>query len=127
LSRWGEVARTQPMTSSGWSGDALVAVHMADGARLVAKRIVPGAGWIGAHTDDPGREGLLVRDGWLARLPPSLDPAIIDAERADDAWWVLMRDVSAALWPDGRRIPRDEAARVLAAAGLMWRAFRGAD
>jgi aminoglycoside phosphotransferase (APT) family kinase protein len=127
LSRVGTVAETRPIASSGWSGDALVAVRMADGRRLIAKRIVPGAGWIGAHTRDPGREALLARDGWLARLPPSLDPAIIDAERADGAWWVLMTDVSDALWPEGRRIPRGESARVLAAAAGMWAAFRGAE
>ncbi len=127
LGRAGAVAETRPITSSGWSGDALVAVRMRDGRRLIAKRIVPGAGWIGAHTADPGREALLLRDGWLARLPPSLDPAIVDAEPADGASWVLMRDVSAALWPDGRRIPREESARVLAAAAGMWRAFQGAD
>ena len=127
LSRCGAVAGIRPMTSSGWSGDALVEVTMADGRRLVAKRIVPRSGWIGAHTEDPGREALLVRDGWLAHLPPSLDPASIDAERADEAWWVLMRDVSDQLWPDGRRIPREESARVLDASGAMWRAFRGAE
>ena len=70
---------------------------MADGCRLVAKRIVPGGGWIGAHTEDPGREALLVTDGWLAGMPPSLEPALIDAERADGAWWVLMKDVSDEL------------------------------
>jgi aminoglycoside phosphotransferase (APT) family kinase protein len=127
LSRWGTVAGARPMTSSGWSGDALVAVTMADGRRLVAKRVVPRGGWIGSHTDDPGREALLVRDGWLAWLPRSLDPATIDAERAGEAWWVLMRDVAGALWADGDRIRRADSARVLAAAGEMWEAFWGTD
>jgi len=125
LARWGVVAGCQPIASSGWSGDALVAVTMADGCRLVAKRIVPGGGWIGAHTEDPGREALLVNGGWLAGMPPSLEPALIDAERADGAWWVLMKDVSDELWPDGRRIPREESTRVLAAADAMWRSFWG--
>lgn len=125
LGRSGTVADCRPLTSSGWSGDALVAVTMRDGRRLVAKRIVPGAGWIGAHTGDRGREGLLVSEGWLERMPPSLDPTLVDAERVDGAWWVLMRDVGADLWPDGHRIPRDESARVLAAANAMWRSFWG--
>jgi hypothetical protein len=125
LARWGAVAGCRPMTSSGWSGDALVAVTMADGRRFVAKRIVPGGGWIGAHTEDPGREALLVTEGWLARMPAALDPALVDAERAGEAWWVLMTDASDALWPDGRRIPREESVRVLSAADAMWREFWG--
>lgn len=125
LARWGVVAGCRPIASSGWSGDALVAVTMADGRRLVAKRIVPGGGWIGAHTEDRGREALLLTDGWLAQMPPSLEPALIDAEEAEGAWWVLMKDVSGSLWRDGRRIPRDESARVLTAANAMWRSFWG--
>lgn len=125
LERSGAVADCRPIASSGWSGDALIQVTMSDGRRLVAKRVVPGAGWIGVHTGDRGREALLVTEGWLERMPPSLDPTLVDAERVDGAWWVLMRDVSADLWPDGRRIPRDENARVLAAADAMWRAYWG--
>ncbi len=125
LARWGAVADCRPVTSSGWSGDALLRVLMADGRRLMAKRIVPGGGWLAAHTEDPGREALLVRDGWLARMPASLDPTLIDAEWDGVAWWVLMRDVAGALWPEGRRIPREESTRVLAASAAMWRCYQG--
>jgi hypothetical protein len=125
LARHGRVAAVRPIVSSGWSGDALVRVAMADGRRLVAKRVVPGRGWIAAHTGDRGREAALAVEGWSARIPPALDHTLVDAERADDAWWILMRDVSDLLWPAEGRIAREESARVLAAANGMWTAFWG--
>ena len=42
-----------------------------------------------------------------------------------DVWWVVMRDVSASLWPEGARLTRDEHRRILAAANLMWDEFWG--
>jgi hypothetical protein len=125
LARHGRGAAVQPITSSGWSGDALVRVAMADGRRFVAKRTVPGRGWIAAHTGDGGREAALVVEGWTARIPPALDHTLVDAERAGDAWWILMRDVSDRLWPADGRIGRDQSARVLAAADGLWTAFWG--
>jgi Phosphotransferase enzyme family len=125
LARQGPVAEVRPMVSTGWSGDPLVRVTMADGRRLVAKRVVPGHGWIAAHTGDPGREGLLVAEGWTERIPPALDHTLVDAQREDGAWWILMRDVADGLWPPDGRIPREESARVLAAANAMWTAFWG--
>jgi aminoglycoside phosphotransferase (APT) family kinase protein len=125
LARQGRVAEVRPIVSSGWSGDALVAVAMGDGRRLVAKRVVPGRGWIAGHTHDPGREGLLVSEGWTERIPPALDHTLVDAQQEGGAWWILMRDVSDVLWtPDGR-ITREQSRRVLEATNLMWTAFWG--
>lgn len=126
LARQGRVAEVAPVASSGWSGGALARVAMADGRRLMAKRVEP-RGWIAAHTADPGREGLLVAHGWAARIPPGLDHTLVDAEHVDGATWILMRDVSHALWPDGTRIARAESARVLAAMSAMWAALRDVD
>ncbi|HEX2508154.1 MAG TPA: hypothetical protein VHK23_07515 [Miltoncostaeaceae bacterium] len=125
LARHGRVADVRPIVSSGWSGDALVGVGMADGRRLVAKRTVPGRGWIAVHTGDRGREAALVAEGWTARIPPALEHTLIDAEWADGAWWILMRDVSDRLWPAEARVSRDQSAQVLAAVDAMWRAFWG--
>jgi hypothetical protein len=123
FSRIGEVAQHEPMLSTGWSGNVLERLVLADGRRLVAKRIVPGTNWIDRHTGDKGREALLFTSGVLARLPAAIDPAVVAAERDGEAWWVVMRDVSASLLPDGRRLTREEHRRVLAAANGMWEEF----
>jgi hypothetical protein len=121
----GEIARHEPLVSSGWSGNALERVVLADGRRLIAKRIVPGGAWIDRHTKDEGREALLFTSGVLDRLPESIDHAVIAVGRDGRAWWVLMRDVSESLLPDGKRLSRDEHRRILAAANGMWEEFWG--
>ena len=54
VSHLGEVVGHQPMVSTGWSGNALERLTLADGRRLVAKRIVPGTNWIDRHPRDEG-------------------------------------------------------------------------
>jgi Phosphotransferase enzyme family len=121
----GEVVEHDPLVSIGWSGNALERVVLADGRKLIAKRIVPGAAWIDRHTRDQGREGLLVTSGVLGRLDGSIDHAAIGAVRDGDAWWVLMRDVSERLLPDGKRLSRGESRTILRAANTMWEEFWG--
>ena len=125
VARLGDVAAHEPVVSNGWSGNVLERVALADGRRLIAKRIVPGTNWIDRHTNDEGREALLFRSGALARMPRTIDHAVLAAERDGDAWWVVMRDVSASLLPDGKRLTREEHRRVLAAANGMWNEFWG--
>ena len=108
------------MLSTGWSGNVLERLTLADGRRLIAKRIVPGTNWIDRHTRDAGREALLFTSGVLDRVPRTIDHAIVAAARDGDAWWVVMRDVSASLLPDGTRLSREQHGRILAAANLMW-------
>ena len=125
LSQLGPVVEHEPMISTGWSGNVLERLVLADGRRLVAKRIVPGTNWIDRHTRDEGREALLYLSGVLGRLPASIDHAVIAAERDGDAWWVVMNDVSAFLLADGERLSREEHRRLLAAANGMWEEFWG--
>jgi Phosphotransferase enzyme family len=125
VSRLGEVAEHDPVISTGWSGNLLESIVLADGRSLIAKRIVPGKNWIDLHTKDEGREALLFTSGVLDRMPDAIDHAVVAAERDGDAWWVVMRDVSASLLPDGKRLSRDEHRRILAAANGMWEEFWG--
>jgi aminoglycoside phosphotransferase (APT) family kinase protein len=123
ISGLGEVAEHEPVVSTGWSGNVLERLALADGRRLVAKRIVPGTNWIDRHTKDEGREALLFTSGVLGRMPQAIDHAVVAAERDGDAWWVVMRDVSASLLPDDKRPSREEHRRILEAANLMWEEF----
>jgi len=125
VSSLGDVVDHQPLVSNGWSGNVIERLVLADGRRLIAKRIVPGTGWIDRHTKDRGREALLFTSGVFGRIPEAIDHAVVAAERDGDAWWVLMRDVSGSLLPTGRRLTREEHRRVLRAGNLMWDEFWG--
>jgi ketosteroid isomerase-like protein len=121
----GEIAEHTVLVSRGWSGNALERVVLADGRVLIAKRIVPGADWIGRASADPGREGLLLTSGVLDRLPDAIDHAMVAAARDGDAWWLVMRDVSEELLDDHSTVSRDANRRLLAAVNEMWEGFWG--
>jgi hypothetical protein len=121
----GDIAEHTVLASRGWSGNALERVVLADGRVLIAKRIVPGADWIGRGSADPGREGLLFTTGVFDRLPPDVDHAMVAAARDGDAWWLVMRDVSDDLLDDHSIVPREANQRLLAAANALWERFWG--
>jgi hypothetical protein len=121
----GVVVVHEPLVSIGWSGNALEQVRLADGRSLIAKRIVPGEGWIERHTHDQGREALLITSGVLGRLDISIDHAAVAAQRDGKAWWLVMRDVSELLLPHGKRLSRSESRLILSAANTMWEEFWG--
>ena len=119
----GEIAERTTLASSGWSGNRIDRLVLADGRALIAKRIVPGSDWLGRATHDPGREALLFADGVFARMPASVDPAVVAAEPDGDAWWVVMRDVSSELLDESTPLTRDQNRFVLARAAEMWARF----
>jgi hypothetical protein len=123
LAGLGDVVEHEPLISRGWSGNLLERLVLADGRRLVAKRIVPGCNWIDRHTADEGREALLFRSGVLERVEEAIDHTIVAAERDGEAWWVVMKDVSDSLLPDDRRLSRAESLSILAAVNRMWEEF----
>jgi hypothetical protein len=125
LAGLGEVAEHEPLISRGWSGNVLERLVLADGRRLVAKRVVPGSNWIDRHTADTGREALLFTSGVLHRVQQAIDHTIVAAERDGEAWWIVMRDVSDSLLPDDKRLSRLESVSILAAANRMWEEFWG--
>ena len=120
----GEIDRREPLTHAGQSGTGLERIVMADGRRLVIKRLT-GEDWVSRVTHDDGREVGLWEQGVLARMPPEIDPAVLDAGRAGRVSWLLMRDVSGELLPPDRRLSRDESARILATAAALHRRFAG--
>ena len=120
----GEVADHAPLTSRGWSGARLERATLADGRRLIAKRLDPSEDWVARWTGDRGREAILARDGVLADLE-GIDPAVVTAVPDGDAWWVVMRDVTDDLLDDHSPITREQHRRILAALDDMWTAFAG--
>jgi hypothetical protein len=119
----GEITERVTLASSGWSGNRIDRLVLADGRELIAKRIVPGSDWLGRATRDPGREALLFSDGVFARMPAAVDPAIVAAEREGCAWWVVMRDVSAELLDEVTPLTREQNRFVLGCAAAMWAEF----
>lgn len=119
----GPIAERVTLASSGWSGNRIDRLVLEDGRALIAKRIVPGSDWIGRGTGDPGREAILFADGSFSRLPRTVDPAVVAAEREADAWWVVMRDVSPELVDADTPLTRDQNRFVMGAAAAMWDEF----
>ena len=78
---------------------------------------MPGSDWLGRCTRDPGREALLFADGVFARMPATVDPAVVAAEPEGEAWWVVMRDVSDELLDDSTPLTREENRFVLGPRG----------
>jgi aminoglycoside phosphotransferase (APT) family kinase protein len=120
----GAIDRREPLTHAGQSGTGLERMVLADGRRLVVKRL-SGEDWVSRITHDGGREVGLWEQGVLARMPPEIDPAVLDAGRDGRAGWLLMRDVSGELLPADRRLSREESTRILSAAAALHRQFAG--
>jgi hypothetical protein len=119
------VIRREPLVSTGWSGNRLERLRTVEGRTLIAKRIDPTADWIGRNSRDRGREGLLYAEGLFERMS-GIDPAVIAAEpESEDAWWVVMRDVTDQLLDAESPISREQNRLVMRAANSMWEEFWG--
>jgi aminoglycoside phosphotransferase (APT) family kinase protein len=118
----GKIDRREPLTHTGQSGTGLELILLADGRRLVVKRLT-GEDWVSRSTHDDGREVGLWEQGVLARMPLEIDTAVLNAGRDGRACWLVMRDVSGELLPADRRLSRAESTRILAAAAALHRQF----
>lgn len=115
-----DVVTREPLAAAdGRSGSLLERVVLADGRALVVKHVRDGGDWIMRASHDHGRAAELWSSGVLARVPDVIDHAVVGAERAEDGWVVIMRDVSAALVPDHARLSRGDSRRVLEAAAAL--------
>jgi hypothetical protein len=117
------VAREPLAAADGRSGSLLERVLLADGRALVVKHVRDGGDWIMRASHDHGRAAELWSSGVLARVPDVIDHAVVGAERVEDGWVVIMRDVSAALIPDDARLSRGDSRRVLEAAAALHAGF----
>jgi aminoglycoside phosphotransferase (APT) family kinase protein len=122
--RLNEITRREPLTHAGQSGTSLERIVLADGRRLVVKRL-SGDDWVARVTHDRGREASLWTDGVLARMPREIDHAVLAAGHEGTGTWLLMRDVSDELLPPDRRLTREESRRLLATFAAMHRRFTG--
>jgi thiamine kinase-like enzyme len=111
---------------AGLSGAGLERVRLADGRRLVVKRVSP-------RTDITLRlvggtvsgEYLLLRGGVLDRLPAGVGHAVVDGWVEDDVTVIVMRDLGDAVltWDD--HLDADQTRMVLERVARMHRAFLG--
>jgi hypothetical protein len=126
LAALGDGARREAAAFAGNSGAGIERVLLGDGTALIMKRVVAGGDWLGRATGGRARTAELWHAGVLARVPPEIDHAIVTVlPDPVEGWWVAMRDVSAAMLGDERRLSRDESRRVLAAAAALHAAFAG--
>ena len=97
-------AREEPLGTqeSAYSGSHISAVQT-DAGRFILKRVSRAWDYFMRVTDDrDGREARIWTRGLLNRLPPELGhPYLACARDGDNAWAILMRDVSASLLPRG--------------------------
>lgn len=119
------VERTPIEQHDGKSGATLERAILADGTRLVIKRLSPEHDLVMRGTHDTGRAAQLWLSGVLDRIPPVIEHGTLAAERDGDGWLLAMRDLSEAMLPNERVLSRAEYCRVLEAAAALHATFRG--
>lgn len=108
----------------GKSGATLERVTLADGRRLVLKRLNPADDMVMTLTGDTtGREFEVFQTGVLDRLPDGVDHAVIEGWRTPDGALLVMRDLGDAVlgWDD--RLTREQWLFVVVRVAALHRAF----
>jgi hypothetical protein len=119
------IAREVLAAPDGKSGNVVERVTLADGRALVVKRLIRGGDWLARATQDDGRIAILWDSGYLDRMPPAVNHAVVSVETEADGWLVVMEDVSRSLIPDQTVVSRGAHRRVMAAINAMAEEFWG--
>ncbi len=109
----------------GRSGASIERVRLADGRRLVVKRMHPDFDLTMRLTGDAvGREFVLWREGVLDALPPGIGHAVVDGWQEDGETVLVMRDLGSAIrrWDD--LVSWSENERLMAGLASMHHALR---
>ena len=119
------VERERIGVAEGLSGTAVERVRLSDGEVLVTKRVRPRGDWIMRGMHDDGRAARLWLDGILADVAPALDHGVVGVVEEDEGWLLVMRDLGAWLFAEGRLITREESRRVIDALAQLHARFAG--
>jgi hypothetical protein len=119
------VVRREQLVAQGKSGAQLERCWLDDGSCVVVKYVDARQDWIMQATVDQGRIAALWSSGTLARVPASIDHAILDVRPCVGGAMVVMRDVSAHL-AAGERMSVSLHRHALAAVAQLHAAFVGA-
>jgi hypothetical protein len=119
------IAREVLAAPDGKSGNVVERVMLAEGRALVVKRLIRGGDWLARATQDEGRIAILWDSGYLGRMPPAVNHAVVSVETEADGWLVVMEDVSHSLIPEQTVVSRAAHRRVMAAMNAMAGEFWG--
>jgi hypothetical protein len=112
--------------ANGRARARLERVVLADGRRLVVKRVAPADDLMMALTGDPvGREYLLWTQGILDQLPVQVSHAVVDGWLDGDTAVVVMDDLGDAMLGQSCRLARATSALVIAGMAAMHESFLG--
>ena len=120
------VERTVLDGHAGMSGAGLERVQLADGRRLVVKRVNPASDLsLGMRGGSVAGEYALWSSGGLERLPQGVEHALLDGWVEGDVTVIVMRDLGDAVltWDD--RLTRERCAWMLQRVTAMHAAYAG--
>jgi hypothetical protein len=119
-----QIVHREPLGSTaGNSGNPIERVRLADSSELILKRVSPEWDWLSRSTGDDGRIVTMWDQGVFARMPASIEHAVVDVQRDGTAWSILMRDVSTTLLSEEIRHDRATVRQLLSRVADLHNAF----
>lgn len=122
----GATGRAPFAGEGGRTGASFESAVLADGTPVVIKHITPND-WLIVATGGTSRLYDVWESGTFARVPKTIDHAMLAMEEHGDGWIVVMRDVSDGVLEEGRVLSRSENRRILEAADALHLEFWGED